>query len=116
MAVTRARELRWLRLESSGKGGSNQSAAAEAGLKQGSAGYQGWDAGTAAVKAGSGHGCGRTAGSGHGCTGSFRARRGEENAKCLFGQTPTPPPPPPPPLNRPVTAAEGSLPPNFRYF
>ena len=38
VAVTRARELRWLRLESSGEGGSNQLAAVEAGLKQGSAG------------------------------------------------------------------------------
>ena len=38
VAVTRARELRWLRLESSGEGGSYQSAAVEAGLKQGSAG------------------------------------------------------------------------------
>ena len=47
MAVTRARVLRWMRLESSGDGGSNQSAAVEAGLKQGSAGW-------------SGHGCGRT--------------------------------------------------------
>ena len=33
MAVTRARVLRGLRLESSGDGGSNQSAAVEAGLK-----------------------------------------------------------------------------------
>ena len=41
MAVTRARELRWLRLESSGDGGSNQSAAVEAGLKEGSAGWSG---------------------------------------------------------------------------
>ena len=41
MAVTRVRELRWLRLDSSGKGGNNQSAAAEAGLRQGSAGCQG---------------------------------------------------------------------------
>ena len=40
-AGTRARELRWLRLDSSGKGGSNQSAAAEAELRQGSAGCQG---------------------------------------------------------------------------
>ena len=32
-AGTKARELRWLRLDSSGKGGSNQSAAAEAGLR-----------------------------------------------------------------------------------
>ena len=47
MAVTRARVLRWLRLESSGDGGNNQSAAVEAGLKQGSAGWLG-------------HGCGRT--------------------------------------------------------
>ena len=39
--VTRARVLRWLRLDSSGKGGSNQSAAAEAGLRQGSAECQG---------------------------------------------------------------------------
>ena len=38
VVVTRARELRWLRLESSGEGGSYQSAAVEAGLKQGSAG------------------------------------------------------------------------------
>ena len=38
VAVTRARELRWLRLESSGESGSYQSAAVEAGLKQGSAG------------------------------------------------------------------------------
>ena len=34
---------------------------------------------------GSEHGCGRTAGSRNGYTGSFRARRGEENEKCLFG-------------------------------
>ena len=47
VAVTRARVLRWLRLESSGDGGSNQSAAVEAGLKQGSTGW-------------SGHSCGRT--------------------------------------------------------
>ena len=47
VAVTRARVLRWLRLESSSDGGSNQSAAIEAGLKKGSAGW-------------SGHGCGRT--------------------------------------------------------
>ena len=47
VAVTRARVLRWLRLESSGDGGSNQSAAVEAGLKQGSAGW-------------SGHGCGNS--------------------------------------------------------
>ena len=40
-AGTRARELRWLRLDSSGKGGSNQSATSEAGLRQGSAGCQG---------------------------------------------------------------------------
>ena len=95
MAVTRARVLRWLRLESSGDGGSNQSAAVEAGLKQGSAGWLG-------------HGCGRTglrarlhwelqgtlggqgmaaAGldSGRGCTWSFRARWEGENIKWLFG-------------------------------
>ena len=65
MAVTRARELRWLRLESSGKGGSNQSAAAEAGLKQGSAGCQGM---AAAVEAG-----------------QLRARSGGKNEECLFG-------------------------------
>ena len=47
VVVTKARVLRWLRLESSGDGGNNQSAAVEAGLKQGSAGWLG-------------HGCGRT--------------------------------------------------------
>ena len=47
VAVTRARVLRGLRLESSGDGGSNQSAAVEAGLKQGSVGW-------------SGHGCGNS--------------------------------------------------------
>ena len=47
VAVTRARVLRWLKLESLGDGGSSQSAAVEVGLKQG---FAGW----------SGHGCGRT--------------------------------------------------------
>ena len=81
-AVTRARELRWLRLESSGKGGSNQSAAVEAGLRQGSAGCQGTAAlglltqGTVALGA-----------SGHegGGAGQPRARRGGKNEGCLFG-------------------------------
>ena len=95
-AVTRARKLRWLRLDSSGKGGSNQSAAAEAGLRQGSAGCQGTAAegllaqGTAALGA-----------SGH------EGGGGGKNEGCV-GQPP-PPPPPPPCLNRHPTAAEGSF-------
>ena len=80
-AVTRARELRWLRLENSGKGGSNQSAAAEAGLRQGSAGCQGTTAegllaqGTAALRS-----------SGH---------EGEGRMKGVLANPPPPPPPPP---------------------
>ena len=86
VAVTRARVLRWLRLESSGDGGSNQSAAVLAGLKQGSAGW-------------SGHGCGRTGTQG-------TAGRGE--CKVAFWLTPSPA------YIEPTWAAEGSLG-HFRY-
>ena len=95
MAVTRARVLRWLRLESSGDGSSNQSAAVGAGLKQGSAGW-------------SGHGCGRT---------ELKARLywelqgtlGWGEYKVAFWLTPSPA------YIAPTWAAEGSLG-TFRWF
>ena len=87
VAVTRAQVLRGLRLESSGDGGRNQSAAVEAGLTQGSAGW-------------SGHGCGRTGTQG-------TAGRGE--CKVAFWLTPSPA------YIAPTWVAEGSLG-TFRWF